>query len=230
MHPRLDRPTTVTISITNQCNLHCAYCYSDCNTACDDELTIEQWLDFVDYLVRHGFIASYFEGGEPLVRPGFVRVLERSSRSMMTWLRTHATLIDRRLAERLKQAGLGGAFVDLMGATAATHDASLRAGCRVTHRVSVRADGQRRRGRADPGPTADRRRWRRVFTPFHPSSHSYITVRFRIGSSRPVPRTSEEPTAPHQAKEERPCTAPDGSVVVRRVSAPLSRSRRSMRT
>ena len=125
MHPRLDGPTTVTISITNRCNLRCAYCYSDCNSApCDDELTLEQWLDFVDYLAGHGFIASYFEGGEPLFRPGFVEVVERSSRSMMTWLRTHAALIDRSLARRLKQAGLGGAFVDLMGATAATHEAS----------------------------------------------------------------------------------------------------------
>jgi len=125
MHPSFECPTTVTISITNQCNLRCVYCYSDCNrSSLADELTLEQWLDFVDYLARHNFIATYFEGGEPLVRPGFVRAIEHSSQYMMTWLRTHATLIDRSLAQRLKKAGLGGAFVDLMGATSATHEAS----------------------------------------------------------------------------------------------------------
>ncbi len=42
----------------------------------------------------------------------------------MTWLRTHATLIDGSLAQRLKRAGLGGAFVELMGATRVTHELS----------------------------------------------------------------------------------------------------------
>jgi radical SAM protein with 4Fe4S-binding SPASM domain len=43
---------------------------------------------------------------------------------MMTWLRTHATLIDGSVAQCLKQSGLGGAFVELMGANSATHESS----------------------------------------------------------------------------------------------------------
>lgn len=125
MQPHLDTPTTITLSFTNTCNLRCAYCYSECRQRrSKSELSIEQWLELVDYLVEHDFIAAYFEGGEPLTRPGFVRVLQRSSRAMMTWLRTHATLIDGQVATRLKEAGLGGAFVDVMGANAATHEAS----------------------------------------------------------------------------------------------------------
>jgi radical SAM protein with 4Fe4S-binding SPASM domain len=104
-------------------------------------------LDFVDYLVRNDFIAAYFEGGEPLQRPGFIRVLRHASRSMMTWLRTHATLIDGCVARRLKRAGLGGAFVELMGTKQATHESStgvagsFEATCRgVEHLLAARID------------------------------------------------------------------------------------------
>ena len=123
MHPHLNDPSTITISFTNACNLRCAHCYSDCGyQPSRKELSTDQWLKFIDYLIRNNFIAAYFEGGEPLHRPDFLPVLRASSRSMMTWLRTHATLIDGSLAQRLKQAGLGGAFVELMGATEATHE------------------------------------------------------------------------------------------------------------
>jgi radical SAM protein with 4Fe4S-binding SPASM domain len=123
MHPYYNSPPTITICFTDTCNLRCAHCYSDCGECpSKDELPDDQWLKFIDYLVENHFIAAYFEGGEPLQRSGFIRVLQHSSRSMMTWLRTHATLIDGSLARRLKQAGLGGAFVELMGATAVTHE------------------------------------------------------------------------------------------------------------
>jgi radical SAM protein with 4Fe4S-binding SPASM domain len=66
---------------------------------------------------------------------------------MMTWLRTHATLIDHQAATQLKEAGLGGAFVDLMGANAATHETStgvegsFQATCSgVRHLLSVGID------------------------------------------------------------------------------------------
>jgi radical SAM protein with 4Fe4S-binding SPASM domain len=123
VHPHLLDPSTITISFTDTCNLHCAYCYSDCRSQpSPQELSTDQWLMFIDYLMRNNFMAAYFEGGEPLCRADFLEILRASSRSMMTWLRTHATLIDRNLARRLKQAGLGGAFVELMGATPATHE------------------------------------------------------------------------------------------------------------
>lgn len=125
MPPNYDQPPIITISFTDTCNLRCAHCYSDCgHRNSNEELSIEQWLDLVSYLVRSDFIAAYFEGGEPLQRPGFMRVLRYASRSMMTWLRTHATSIDGGVARRLKQAGLGGAFVELMGARQATHECS----------------------------------------------------------------------------------------------------------
>jgi radical SAM protein with 4Fe4S-binding SPASM domain len=148
MHPYFNDPPTITISFTNTCNLRCVHCYSDCRCqGSKKELRIDQWLNFIDYLVRNNFIAAYFEGGEPLHRPGFLRVLQRSGRHMMTWLRTHATLIDRSVAKRLKQAGLGGAFVALMGATQATHEfstgvpGSFEATCRgAQHLLEVGID------------------------------------------------------------------------------------------
>ena len=122
MQPHYLSPPIITLLFTNSCNLQCAHCYSDCSLHARKELTVDQWVEFIDYLSKSGFIAAYFEGGEPLHRPGFLQVLRHSSRSMMTWLRTNATLIDDDVAKCLKQAGLGGAFVDFMGATKATHE------------------------------------------------------------------------------------------------------------
>ena len=146
--PEYDRPPVVTISFTDRCNLECAHCYSECGRRDPGhELTTEQWLDFVDYAVANDFIAAYFEGGEPLQRPDFATVLKRASRSMMTWLRTHATLIDEDMAGRLRAAGLGGAFVELMGARASTHEAgtgvagSFAATCRgIENLLAARID------------------------------------------------------------------------------------------
>src|SRR4051795_8736624 len=123
MKPHHEPPPIVTISFTNTCSLGCIHCYSDCNSAPSrQELGTRQWLGFVDYLDDHNFSGVYFEGGDPLRRGDFLEVLRYSSRSMMTWLRTNATLVDRAASRQLRQSGLGGAFVDLMGATRRTHE------------------------------------------------------------------------------------------------------------
>ena len=138
-------PFKITLSITQTCNLNCKHCYADCNERrAKDELTTREWLRFVDYLAANEFVSLYIEGGEPLARPDFLKILAHCTPRMMTLLRTNGTLVDRRMAARLKRIGVGRVLVDIMGASAATHDyltgvdGSFKAACAgVRHLLEV---------------------------------------------------------------------------------------------
>jgi MoaA/NifB/PqqE/SkfB family radical SAM enzyme len=122
-HPHFETPPKVTIGVTATCNLRCTHCYADCTRKPRKaELSTSEWLTFIDYLVDNDFIQIYFEGGEPLHRPDFDTLLASCGRRMMTLVRTHGTLLSAARAKKLKSLGLGHLFVDLMGATAETHD------------------------------------------------------------------------------------------------------------
>ncbi len=122
MRPRYVSPPHVTVSITNRCNLQCRWCYGDCGERGRRELRTQDWLAFIDDIVANDFIQIYFEGGEPFVREDFRRILKYCARKLMTFVRTHGTLVTDRLARELKAMGVGRMLVDLMGARAATHD------------------------------------------------------------------------------------------------------------
>jgi radical SAM protein with 4Fe4S-binding SPASM domain len=112
-----------TLVITRQCNLDCRLCYGGCKERTDPELTMGQWRRIVDDLAASGVIWLYIEGGEPFLKEGFVEFLAENARRMFLMVRTHGTLIDAALAERLKEIDTGIVLVDLWGATAATHEA-----------------------------------------------------------------------------------------------------------
>ena len=53
--PYFETPPKMTVSITDSCNLDCVHCYADCKARpADDELSIDEWIAFVDYLVANG--------------------------------------------------------------------------------------------------------------------------------------------------------------------------------
>jgi radical SAM protein with 4Fe4S-binding SPASM domain len=121
--PRYVTPPKITISITNTCNLRCRWCYGDCgNPGAKPELSTREWLKFIDYLVSNDFIRAYIEGGEPFHRPDFFEIIRYSSRKLMTVVRSNGTLITQEVAKELKAIGVGRMLIDIMGATAGTHD------------------------------------------------------------------------------------------------------------
>lgn len=66
-------PPFLIASITSQCNLHCAGCYSRCNHATVDtepveQLTSEEWLDIFSEADDLGISFILLAGGEPLLR------------------------------------------------------------------------------------------------------------------------------------------------------------------
>src|SRR5580698_9544293 len=124
MDLRLDSPTSITLGITEACPMKCRHCYADCShSPKNNELDIQSWIDLVGALSERGVIDIYIEGGEPLAKPGLLDLLRSASPNMMTMLRTHGCGLDHDMAQALRDAGLGRALVDFMGANATTHDA-----------------------------------------------------------------------------------------------------------
>lgn len=125
MNPVLHSPPKITVGVTEGCPLRCRHCYADCaNAPKPGELDARQWIALLRALSDQGVIQVYFEGGEPLIKPGMLDILRTCSPTMMTKLRTHGWGLDDTLATALAAAGLGRALVDLAGANAATHDAA----------------------------------------------------------------------------------------------------------
>lgn len=122
--PPLARPIKLTVSFTHTCNLDCRVCYAQCTpNPSRPELAAPAWRRILDDALDSGVMSVMFEGGEPLHRPDFVEILAHVAPRAMTRLRTNATLIDAPMARRLRDANLGDALVDLLGATPETHDA-----------------------------------------------------------------------------------------------------------
>jgi radical SAM protein with 4Fe4S-binding SPASM domain len=119
----LETPLKVTISFTHSCNLDCRHCYADCTaTPSEDELSLDEWIAFLDELFDNDVIALLFEGGEPFNRPDFLKVVRHCGRRFMTRIRTNGTLVTPELARELRWVGVGTVLVDVMGACARTHD------------------------------------------------------------------------------------------------------------
>lgn len=121
--PRLDSPFKVWVQPTKNCNLDCRLCYDNCGQETGEELTDSEWTQLFGELADQGVITYFVEGGEPLAREGFLDILESVTPRAMVYLRTNGTLVTDEVAERIRRIGIGGVCVDLLGATASTHDA-----------------------------------------------------------------------------------------------------------
>ncbi len=70
-------PPFLIASITSNCNLHCAGCYSRCNNATEDtapvsQLSDDEWLKVFDEAEDLGVSFILLAGGEPLLRKGVI--------------------------------------------------------------------------------------------------------------------------------------------------------------
>ena len=117
-------------NITARCNLACTHCYlrSGPGRQREDELTTDEAIALIDDLVTADVPLLLFSGGEPLMREDFWDLVEHTRKcGLPAALSTNGTLITSRVAQRLRDTGIGYAGISLDGATAATHDAFRRA-------------------------------------------------------------------------------------------------------
>lgn len=120
----LSAPFKMTVMINRRCNLRCRHCYSRCGeSAGGDELSTEEWRTFFAQSAEDGVVFAFVEGGEPLLRPDILELLEFAAERMQVWLRSNATLIDGATARELKRRFVDTVVVDLLSPYPASHDA-----------------------------------------------------------------------------------------------------------
>jgi len=118
------RPRLVFWELTTGCNLKCIHCRASASSAVSpDDLTHEESCRIIDQLASYAPLILVLSGGEPLVRPDVFDLAERARRNnIRVALATNGTLVDRRMAERIRDAGIQRVAISLDGSNPRTHD------------------------------------------------------------------------------------------------------------
>jgi len=111
-----ERPVVVWNS-TNRCNLKCVHCYAKANQDLDPkELDTAEAKAMIDDLAQYGAPVLLMSGGEPMVRKDAIELISYArDKGMRPVLSTNGTLIDRVVAQELKDAGATYAGISLDG-------------------------------------------------------------------------------------------------------------------
>jgi len=118
-----DKKPVVVWNVGQRCNLKCVHCYSQSqDRSYPDELTTAEGKRLIEDLADFGSPVILFSGGEPLLRADLLDLAERAiERGLRAVISTNGTLIDKRMAGRLKKIGLSYVGVSLDGMRE-THD------------------------------------------------------------------------------------------------------------
>lgn len=124
-----ERPTKVQIDVTNKCNFDCQYCYNKNNDFLGQtEFSDDQLLKLVDKVIEEvNPVVISFSGGEPLTRKDVLikAISKLKDKDIYSWLTTNASLMNKDLAVRFKEAGLNKIFTNIDSNNQEVHD-SLR--------------------------------------------------------------------------------------------------------
>ena len=117
------RKPIVVWNITRTCNLKCVHCYADASARkFDGELDWDQCCTVIDDLADYKVNALLFSGGEPLVHPRFMDLLERATgKGLKVTISTNGTRITPESAARFKELGVAYVGISLDG-IGAVHD------------------------------------------------------------------------------------------------------------
>jgi MoaA/NifB/PqqE/SkfB family radical SAM enzyme len=117
------KPFQVLVQLTNKCNMRCSFCDFWPNVAPrSEELSVSDYKRLSRELKELGTFLVSIEGGEPLVRPDLVPIVEALSEHHVTALFTNGWLLTRELARSLFDAGLVHANVSIDYPDAERHD------------------------------------------------------------------------------------------------------------
>lgn len=115
-HPRL---RCLFIELTDQCNLMCRHCGSECDPAkshyIDADLITKAIRGIAANMDGENFMIC-LTGGEPLLHPDFETIVSVINQCGIPWgMTTNGILIDRNRAERLKELNMGSISISLDG-------------------------------------------------------------------------------------------------------------------
>lgn len=112
-----DKRPVVVWNVTRRCNLFCVHCYADATPQAEsDELSTQEARCMIEDLANFGAPVLLFSGGEPLLREDLCDLGRyAASLGIRAVISTNGTLIDRGMAERIREAGFSYVGVSLDG-------------------------------------------------------------------------------------------------------------------
>lgn len=115
-------PVHINWNLSYACNFNCAHCYSRSRVQLP-ELGHDERLTIADNIVASKVLSVNIGGGEPLVCPDIMDVIERLAAGKVTVeVATSGWNVDDATAQRLKCAGLSFAYVSIDHADVGPHD------------------------------------------------------------------------------------------------------------
>lgn len=104
---KLFMPAHMVIHITEACNLKCIHCYASAGYSKKSHMKLETYKSLLDSLKNLGTLFLSVSGGEPLLHPDIVEILEYSKKlNMRVLLTTNGTLINKKIAKKLSELGV----------------------------------------------------------------------------------------------------------------------------
>lgn len=102
------KPLMCWFSATEECDLHCKFCFADSRKKLPDELSTQEVFRLLDNIAEAGTVNMSLGGGEPTLRRDLLDIVRYATREkrMMVALNSHGQHIDRKLARQLKWAGI----------------------------------------------------------------------------------------------------------------------------
>ncbi|MCR4962483.1 MAG: radical SAM protein [Firmicutes bacterium] len=140
-------PTFLIASITSQCNLHCAGCYSRCNHATVDaepvkQLTVEEWRKVFEEADEMGISFILLAGGEPMLRRDVIEAAGKKQ-NMLFPIFTNGTFMDDRYLELFDKCRN---LLPIMSIEGEKEKTDLRRGDGVYDRLIANMDEFQKRG------------------------------------------------------------------------------------
>ncbi len=138
MRRGLDAPICLTWEMTYRCNLRCRHCLSSSGDAAPGELDTSAWKSFLDELAGSSVFYINIGGGEPMIRPDFVELVEYAIASNVgVKFSTNGTLLDAAKADWIAGMGSLDVQISLDGIDAETNDAMRGRGSYVRARRAM---------------------------------------------------------------------------------------------
>lgn len=121
---RVSFPFRIICEVTYRCNAHCMHCYAPTpHPYTLTELTLEEWKRIFKDMSDLGAFRVIFTGGEPLLREDLFEMIRFSNElGLLTFLETNGSLIDRKNAQKLVDAGINIVNISINRSTADQYD------------------------------------------------------------------------------------------------------------
>jgi radical SAM protein with 4Fe4S-binding SPASM domain len=117
-------PLIMSWNVTRECNLKCGHCYINAaDKKLANELTTEEGKKLIDQIYEVSRPLLVLSGGEPLLRSDVFELIKYgSNKGLKMGLGSNGSLIDDKVARKLKEAGIATVSISLDSHIPAQHD------------------------------------------------------------------------------------------------------------